>query len=289
MYYVVAGSSVSYVRTCSTYVHSSRARAKRKIEKAPTFERGCATCSRSKRRVISHQPHSLITRSSDLRIISAYRYHVVSTMGTGAASSSSGALGLALFAAVTSLSVFYKRRQEEARQGNMNVLREQFKRGSICYSDFPPVVKDVLERCKLAYLATVDREDDSSHLSLMRFTYLPEDGVIVMSTNMKTKKFSMLQKQTGVALLVNDFDQFDDRKCTGAAITLNGRCYIVEPGPEAERFRQAHLRANPRYPQFIVGEDIAILAVEVQKARICDIHDRVTKWSVGEGLTPPAS
>ena len=209
-------------------------------------------------------------------------------MGTGVASSSSEALGLALFAAVTSLSVFYaqrKRRQEEARQGNINVLREQ----SICAPPFPPVVKDVLERCKLAYLATVDRENDTSHLSLMRFTYLAEDGVIVMSTNMKTKKFSMLQKQTGVALLVTDFDQFDDRKCTGAAITLNGRCYIVEPGPDAERFRQAHLRANPRYPQFIVGEDIAMLAVEVQNARICDIHDRVTKWSVSEGLSPPAS
>ena len=211
-------------------------------------------------------------------------------MGTGVASSSSEALGLALFAAVTSLSVFYaqrKRRQEEARQGNINVLREQFKKG--LRPPFPPVVKDVLERCKLAYLATVDRENDTSHLSLMRFTYLAEDGVIVMSTNMKTKKFSMLQKQTGVALLVTDFDQFDDRKCTGAAITLNGRCYIVEPGPDAERFRQAHLRANPRYPQFIVGEDIAMLAVEVQNARICDIHDRVTKWSVSEGLSPPAS
>ena len=135
------------------------------------------------------------------------------------------------------------------------------------------------------YLATVDAENDTSHLSLMRFTYLEEDGVIVMSTNMNTKKFNMLQNQNGVALLVHDFHQFDD-KSTGASITLNGRCYIVEPGPDADRFRQAHLRANPRYPQFIVGPDIAMLAVEVQKARIADIHDRVTKWSVGEGVTP---
>ena len=176
-------------------------------------------------------------------------------MGAGVASSSSEALGLALFAAVTSLSVFYaqrKRRQEEARQGNINVLREQ----SICAPPFPPVVKDVLERCKLAYLATVDRENDTSHLSLMRFTYLPEDGVIVMSTNMKTKKFKMLQKQIGVALLVNDFDQFDDRKCTGAAITLNGRCYIVEPGPEAERFRQAHREQTQDIPSLLLARTL---------------------------------
>ena len=178
-------------------------------------------------------------------------------MGAGVASSSSEALGLALFAAVTSLSVFYaqrKRRQEEARQGNINVLREQFKKG--LRPPFPPVVKDVLERCKLAYLATVDRENDTSHLSLMRFTYLAEDGVIVMSTNMKTKKFSMLQKQTGVALLVTDFDQFDDRKCTGAAITLNGRCYIVEPGPEAERFRQAHREQTQDIPSLLLARTL---------------------------------
>mmetsp|Transcript_6964 Transcript_6964/g.11645 ORF Transcript_6964/g.11645 Transcript_6964/m.11645 type:complete len:215 (-) Transcript_6964:18-662(-) len=214
-------------------------------------------------------------------------------MGTGAASSSSVALSLALFAAIPALAVFYaqrKRQQEKARhEQNIDVLREQFKRGSICYSEFPPVVKDVLRRCKLAYLATVDAENDTSHLSLMRFTYLPDDGVIVMSTNMNTKKFNMLRNQTGVALLIHDFHQFEDGMSTGASITLNGRCCIVEPGPDAERFRQAHLRANPRYPQFIIGKDIAILAVEVQKARIADIHDRVTKWSISEGVTPPVS
>jgi general stress protein 26 len=207
------------------------------------------------------------------------------TGGTGTVT----ALSLALFAAIPALAAFQaqrRRRQEMARRENIHVLREQFKRGSICYSDFPPVVKDVLERCKLAYLATVDAENDTSHLSLMRYTYLPEDGVIVMSTNTNTKKFNMLQNQTGVALLVHDFRQFDDGASTGASITLNGRCYIVEPGPDADRFRQEHLRANPRYPQFIVGPDIAILAVEIQKARIADIHDRVTKWSVGEGITP---
>ena len=210
-------------------------------------------------------------------------------MATGKTITGTGtSLSLALFALIPAFAVFQaqrRRRQEKARQENIEVLREQFKRGSICFSDFPPVVKDVLKRCKLTYLATVDAENDTSHLSLMRFTYLEEDGVIVMSTHMNTKKFNMLQNQNGVALLVHDFHQFDD-KSTGASITLNGRCYIVEPGPDADRFRQAHLRANPRYPQFIIGPEIAMLAVEVQKARIADIHDRVTKWSVGEGVTP---
>ena len=128
----------------------------------------------------------------------------------------------------------------------------------------------------------------------MRYTYIPEEEVIVMSTNTKTKKFTMLEKQTGVALLVHDFAQFGDddgggNDGTGGemqtySITLNGLCHIVGPGPDAERYRAAHLKANPQYPQFIVGKDIAMLCVDVQEARICDIHDRVTKWNVNDGV-----
>jgi len=118
-----------------------------------------------------------------------------------------------------------------------------------------------------------------------------------MSTNTKTKKFTMLEKQTGVALLVHDFAQFGDDDDNGGgnagagggeqqtySITLNGMCHIVGTGPDAERYRAAHLKANPQYPQFIVGEDIAMLCVDVQQARICDIHDRVTKWNVNDGV-----
>ncbi|EJK72617.1 hypothetical protein THAOC_05835 [Thalassiosira oceanica] len=69
----------------------------------------------------------------------------------------------------------------------------------------PPVVKKVLSRCRLAYLSTVDSEIHSSHLSLMRFTYLPEEELIIMSTNRMTKKYDMISRQKGVALLIHDF------------------------------------------------------------------------------------
>jgi len=152
---------------------------------------------------------------------------------------------------------------------------------------FPPVVRDMLSRCHLAYLSTVDSSASSSHLSLMRFTYLrdEEDGeLIVMSTNRNTKKFDMLNEQDGVALLVHDFAGGGGDDAAGGAysITLNGSC-MIEGGERAERFRKAHLEHNPEYPQFIVGEDIAILSVMVTEARICNIDDRVQKWTVESG------
>jgi len=134
-------------------------------------------------------------------------------------------------------------------------------------------VRKLLNECKMLYLSTVDLEESSSHLSLMRFTYLydEEDGeVVVMSTNRKTKKFAMLQKQKGVALLVHDFEQKGGGEVTsgGFSITLKGQCRIVTDVEKAEKYRLAHLERNPEFPQFIVGDDIAILCVDVKSTRV---------------------
>ena len=173
---------------------------------------------------------------------------------------------------------------------------------------FPPKIRTMLSKCRLAYLSTVDSSSNSSHLSLMRFTYVcdPTDGeVVVMSTNVKTKKFDMLAQQSGVALLVHDFvkmpdDDDDDGGDGGGAndggrdednggtysMTLNGQCRILKNGTDlAEKYRRAHLQHNPEYPQFIVGPDIVMLCVDVTSARICDIRDQVTKWNVKDGFS----
>jgi hypothetical protein len=39
----------------------------------------------------------------------------------------------------------------------------------------PDIVRKVLGRCRFAYLSTMDLSANSSHLSLMRFTYLAEE------------------------------------------------------------------------------------------------------------------
>jgi len=123
---------------------------------------------------------------------------------------------------------------------------------------------------------------------------LPEEETIVMSTNVKTKKFEMLEKQSGVALLVHDFAEERAKggedgsapPLTGEySITLNGTCSVVKDVVSAEKYRDAHLKNNPDYPQFIVGKDIAMLRVDVVSARICNINDKVVKWNVASGTS----
>jgi len=120
----------------------------------------------------------------------------------------------------------------------------------------------------------------------MRFTYIGHgEEVIVMSTNKHTKKYRMLQRQRGVALLVHDFGDTNNSSNGHYSVTLNGICSILDDDDDRERqerYRRAHLAHNPDYPQFIVGDHIAILCVEVQTARLCNVADQVVTWSVND-------
>lgn len=204
-------------------------------------------------------------------------------MSVSTASTTNKSMGLIMalvFVAVPMVYFRYRRKasQEHKDDENDSLSNIAGRRASL-KPPFPLVVREVLSSSRLAYLSTVDSDLASSHLSLMRFTYLndPEDGeVVIMSTNMKTKKFDMLQNQRGVALLVHDFQQ--DGKNGEYSITLNGNCSIMASGKKTEQYRAAHLKHNPEFPQFIVGDDIAILCVHVTSARICNVHDQVTRW-----------
>ncbi len=50
-------------------------------------------------------------------------------------------------------------------------------------------------------------------------------------------------------------------------------------------YREIHLKNNPDYAQFIKGDEIAVMKVQVERARMCDINDRVCYWSAKDGYT----
>jgi hypothetical protein len=75
----------------------------------------------------------------------------------------------------------------------------------------PPLdarVASMLEATSLCYLSTFSFNSDgepSPHLSLMRFTYVRGEEVVLVSTNMRTKKFAQMCNSPAVAVLVHDF------------------------------------------------------------------------------------
>lgn len=174
--------------------------------------------------------------------------------------------------------------------------------GSLLGQDYePPLpqpVADALERSRLCFLATTGQSLEP-HLSLMRFTYTtgldpkePNSEVLIISTQRKTKKFEILTENENVALLVHDFTTHSDETNEDYAelnnrprysITLNGTVR-VEQGAQAEAYRRQHLARNAAYSQFIVGDDIAIITVRLNRARVCDVNDRVMHFKRDEGV-----
>ena len=101
-------------------------------------------------------------------------------------------------------------------------------------------------------------------------------------------RYEIITQNKNVALLVHDFDSDAVRDSvnysalsgekTRFSITLNGTVKVQE-GEVAERYRQIHLDANRAYSQFIVGPEIAIITVDLERARVCDVNDKVSHFA----------
>ncbi len=101
------------------------------------------------------------------------------------------------------------------------------------------------------------------HLLLMRFTYLPDEETIIMSSSERTKKYDMLERTGGgwpadrvngentkavAATTTTSGEAVKDEGGGGGeySITLNGNCNVITDVNLAERYRQIHLRDGDR-------------------------------------------
>lgn len=161
-----------------------------------------------------------------------------------------------------------------------------------------------IANAELAYLATV--ESGKPHLSLMRFSLLPEPelggAVLVLTTRRDTRKFEALLQSSDVAVLIHDIDRVASPHLEGEggpsaaaagegataagplSITLYGRAVICE-GALGERLRARHLARNQAYAQFIDGPGIAVVAVQLTLARACNLRDHVSvAWAAAAAV-----
>merc|ERR1712107_261532 len=106
-------------------------------------------------------------------------------------------------------------------------------------------------------------------------------GTIIMSTRTNTRKYENLVASPHVSMLFHDFPQTldDDGRSGSVSVTIDGELRVLV-GDEAEAKRKLHVANDSGYEQFILGPDIAVLAVKVLSARICNIRDEVDRWAL---------
>ncbi len=140
--------------------------------------------------------------------------------------------------------------------------------------NIPPEVSKLLKEEKFCSLAT--SYQDQPHVSLMNFTYLPKEGVVILSSRPNTTKVHHIKNNPEAALLL-----FSPGGEGGSPLscTLYGTASLAE-GEKESFYREAHYQKNRDMGQFIMDEDIRIIIVNIRKVALTDVKDRVRTWSV---------
>lgn len=218
-------------------------------------------------------------------------------MSSSSSSSSSSRLGAYFFAgsivtvivvkgffdALLLMTKLQEMRTEHSKESLESSSNNTCQKNGDIFPPLPPEVVQTLSTAHQCFLAT--QNDGEPHLSLMRFTYYQQDEVVILTTRRNTKKYNQIVNNPKVALLIHDFEgEHHDDTSTRFSITLNGEV-DTDLGADEEKYRSLHLTNNREYAQFIVGSDIAVLVVRIEKATICDINDKVRRWSAVNGFT----
>lgn len=127
-------------------------------------------------------------------------------------------------------------------------------------------VKDLLKNNKLCSMATCS--DKQPYLSLMNFTYLEKENVIILSSRKNSRKYTNIQKNKNISLLVFSNSPKKSATFLGTALTIN-------TGDEKEDYyRKMHIE-NCDMPQFILGDDINIIIFNIEEIIFSDSQDNV--------------
>ena len=130
--------------------------------------------------------------------------------------------------------------------------------------DLTKEVKDLLINEKLCIMAT--SWQDRPYLSLMNFTFLETENKVILSTRRNSKKYSNIQKNKYISLLV--FSSME-----GLSITLLGTALTLE-SHEEKMYRELHMEKN-NMPQFILGEAISLIVFDIKDIVVSDSQDQV--------------
>lgn len=147
--------------------------------------------------------------------------------------------------------------------------------------EIPAQLLQLLEREKFCFLAT--SYENHPHISLMNFTYLPEEKLIILSSRANTTKVKYMKKNPSVALLLYSLDTEGQPP---VSCTLYGTAQVVNP--EKDRlFKESHYGKHRDMGNFIHGENISVITVRIEHAALSDLDDRVYTWAPGSTVIKP--
>lgn len=139
----------------------------------------------------------------------------------------------------------------------------------------PDKAKEILNKNQQCCLGTLDGE--APYLSLMLYSFIPEQEVVVMSSHRDSSKVKQVLDNPRAAILVHEAEELENP----VSLTLFGNI-SVQAGQLAESYRDLHRRSHPRQAQFIEGDDIAILLFSPSGGILADRQGGVERFGIAE-------
>ncbi|MFW6282105.1 MAG: pyridoxamine 5'-phosphate oxidase family protein [bacterium] len=132
--------------------------------------------------------------------------------------------------------------------------------------EIPKEIKNLLKNNKLCSMATCS--DEQPYLSLMNYTYLESENMVILSSRKNSKKYSNIQKNKNISILVSSDSPKKSATFLGKALTIN------TGDKKEEYYKKIHIR-NCDMPQFILGDELSLIIFEIEEIIVSDSQDNV--------------
>lgn len=130
--------------------------------------------------------------------------------------------------------------------------------------NIPKDIKEILKNENLCAMATC--LENQPYLSLMNFTYLENENKIILSSRKNSRKYSNIQKNKNISLLISSSSNKQSATLLGTAVTIDDK--------NEKKYREMH-KENINMPQFISGDNIGLIVFSIEEIIISDSQDQV--------------
>lgn len=129
-------------------------------------------------------------------------------------------------------------------------------------------MKNLAKEKDLCVLATAS--GGAPHCSLMAYATDEEGNEIYMATQRHTQKYKNLQENPSVSLLIDTREDHRGRGHEAKAMTVAGKCEIIEDKAKEALVRAKLLERHPHLKEFLNLPDAAILCVRAASFLLLD-------------------
>lgn len=137
-------------------------------------------------------------------------------------------------------------------------------------------IKELCESQSFAVLATQGK--GQPHTSLIGFATSEDLKYVVFATPRQTRKYSLLEEDGRVSLLVDNRNQLPDSLNYLSALTIMGNGRILTEKDEIEKWSGTLTEKHPYLISFVESSTTAIVIVEVSRYYYVRRFQEVFEW-----------